>query len=172
MTFSSWRGVVGMINPTMRPGMTEEVSRGTEDEFQSMMPHYEKLVALLAKQGCDIIHPNGAPPFLVHGFKGEAKIVADWEKKYRTRISSVAQNHVREVVRRATVEVDPEELVVLEAARHALGQLDLTILPVGVVQARLRAARGAGRRDQRYAVSRTATMMARIAIPYCKTVIA
>ena len=82
------------------------------------------------------------------------------------------RGHAREVLRRATVEVDPEELVVLEAAGHALGQLDLTILPVGVVQARLRAARGAGRRDQRYAVSRTATMMARIAIPYCKTVIA
>jgi len=27
MTFSSWRGVVGMINPTMRPGVTEEVIR-------------------------------------------------------------------------------------------------------------------------------------------------
>ena len=51
MAFSSWRGVVGMVNPTMRPGMTEEVcrllpegigliplflniSRGTEDEFE------------------------------------------------------------------------------------------------------------------------------------------
>ena len=60
MAFSSWRGVVGMINPTMRPGMTEEVirllpegigliplflniRRGTEDEFETMMPHYEKL---------------------------------------------------------------------------------------------------------------------------------
>ena len=32
---------------------------------------------------------------MVHGFKGEAKIVAGWEKKYKTRISSVAQNHVR-----------------------------------------------------------------------------
>ena len=27
MTFSSWRGVVGMINPTLRPGVTEEVIR-------------------------------------------------------------------------------------------------------------------------------------------------
>ncbi len=27
MPFSSWRGVVGMINPTMRPGVTEEVIR-------------------------------------------------------------------------------------------------------------------------------------------------
>ena len=112
MSFSSWRGVVGMVNPTMRPGMTEEVCRllpegigliplflnirrGTEDEFETMMPHYEKLIALLAEQNCDIIHPNGAPPFMVHGFEGEAKIVAGWEKKYKTRISSVAQNHVR-----------------------------------------------------------------------------
>jgi maleate isomerase len=112
MSFSSWRGVVGMVNPTMRPGMTEEVcrllpegigliplflniSRGTEDEFGAMMPHYEKLVAVLAEQQCDLIHPNGAPPFMVHGFKGEAKIVAAWEKKYKTPIISVAQNHVR-----------------------------------------------------------------------------
>ena len=111
MSFSSWRGVVGMVNPTMRPGMTEEVcrllpegigliplflniSRGTEDEFEKMMPEYEKLIAVLAEQKCDFIHPNGAPPFMVHGFKGEAKIVADWEKKYQTPIMSVAQNHV------------------------------------------------------------------------------
>src|SRR4029450_11664464 len=105
MSFSSWRGVVGMVNPTMRPGMTEEVcrllpegigliplflklsrgtedgfaarrrprgegveltplfvnvSRGTEDEFETMMPHYEKLVGVLAEQKCDLIHPNGA----------------------------------------------------------------------------------------------------------------
>ena len=112
MAFTSWRGIVGMINPTMRPGMTEEVCRllpegigliplflnirrGTEDEFQTMMPHYEKAMALLAEQNCDLIHPNGAPPFLVHGFKGEARIVAAWEKKFKTPIMSVAQNHVR-----------------------------------------------------------------------------
>ena len=112
MSFSSWRGVVGMVNPTMRPGMTEEVCRllpegigliplflnirrGTEDEFETMMPHYEKLIALLAEQNCDLIHPNGAPPFMVQGLKGEAKIVAGWEKKYKTRSCSVAQNHVR-----------------------------------------------------------------------------
>jgi maleate isomerase len=112
MAFSSWRGIVGMVNPTMRPGMTEEVcrllpngigliplflniSRGTEEEFHKMMPHYEALIALLDEQNCDIIHPNGAPPFMVHGFKGEAKIVAAWEKKFKARISSVSQNHVR-----------------------------------------------------------------------------
>ena len=112
MAFSSWRGVVGMINPTLRPGVTEEVirllpegigliplflnvRRGTEDEFETMMPAYEELVAVLAEHGCDLIHPHGAPPFMVHGFKGEARIVAAWEKKFKTPIMSVAQNHVR-----------------------------------------------------------------------------
>ena len=112
MAFSSWRGVVGMINPTMRPGVTEEVirllpegigliplflniRRGTADEFETMMPHYEKLVAVLAEQKCDLIHPHGAPPFMVLGRKGEAEIVTAWEKKYKTPIMSVAQNHVR-----------------------------------------------------------------------------
>jgi maleate isomerase len=111
MTFSSWRGVVGMINPTMRPGVTEEVirllpegigliplflnvRRGTEDEFETMMPAYEKLVAVLAEHGCDLIHPHGAPPFMVQGRKREAEIVKRWEKKYKTPIMTVAQNHV------------------------------------------------------------------------------
>ena len=112
MAFSSWRGVVGMINPTMRPGVTEEVIRllpegigliplflnirsGTQDEFRSMMPHYEKLIAVLAEAGCDLIHPHGAPPFMVQGRRREAEIIKGWEKKYRTPIMSVAQNHVR-----------------------------------------------------------------------------
>src|SRR5215813_2540727 len=111
MKFSSWRGVVGMINPTLRPGVTEEVirllpegigliplflniRRGTEDEFATMMPAYEELVAVLAECGCDLIHPHGAPPFMVQGRKREAEIIKAWEKKYKTPIMSVAQNHV------------------------------------------------------------------------------
>src|SRR5262245_30467271 len=111
MAFSSWRGVVGMINPTLRPGRTEEVirllpegigliplflniRRGTADEFETMMPAYEELVAVLADAGCDLIHPHGAPPFMVQGRKREAEIVKAWEKKYKTPIMSVAQNHV------------------------------------------------------------------------------
>src|SRR4030081_1912454 len=111
MAFSSWRGVVGMINPTLRPGVTEEVirlrpeviglipcflnlRRGTQDEFEGMMPAYEEQVAVLADYGCDLIHPHGAPPFMVQGRKREAQIVTAWEKKYKTPIMSVAQNHV------------------------------------------------------------------------------
>src|SRR5499425_3275133 len=111
MAFSSWRGVVGMINPTMRPGVTEEVirllpegigliplflniRRGTEDEFAAMMPAYEERIAQLAECGCDLIHPHGAPPFMVQGRKREAEIIRAWEKKYKVPIMSVAQNHV------------------------------------------------------------------------------
>jgi len=101
-----------MINPTMRPGVTEEVirllpegiaciplflnmRRGTEDEFKTMMPHYEKAIAQLAEVGCDLIHPHGAPPFMVQGRKRETALVNAWEKKYRVPIFTVAQNHVR-----------------------------------------------------------------------------
>src|SRR5260370_2401914 len=111
MAFSSWRGVVGVINPALRPGVTEGVMRlraegigripvfinmrrGTEDEFAAMMPAYEELVAVLAECGCALIHPHGAPPFMVQGRKREAEIVRAWEKKYKTPIMSVAQNHV------------------------------------------------------------------------------
>src|SRR5215475_1953606 len=102
MAFSSWRGVVGMINPTLRPGVTEEVirllpegigliplflniRRGTEDEFTTMMPAYEELIAVLAECGCDLIHPHGAPPFMVQGRKREAEIIKAWEKNERRR---------------------------------------------------------------------------------------
>src|SRR5882757_4340819 len=103
MAFTSWRGIVGMINPTMRPGVTEEVirllpegiatipvflnvRRGTEDEFKTMMPLYEKQIALLVENGCDLIHPHGAPPFMVQGHKRETALVKAWEKKYKVPI--------------------------------------------------------------------------------------
>jgi maleate isomerase len=111
MAFSSWRGVVGIINPTMRPGVTEETirllpegigviplfldfRRGQRDEFEKAIPDYERNVAILAEQKCDLINPVGAPPFMVLGRKAEARLVAGWERKYKTTIFTVAQNHV------------------------------------------------------------------------------
>lgn len=112
MAFSSWRGVVGLINPTMRPGMTEEVirllpegvgviplflniTRGTREEFKPLMKAYEAEIKRLVPQECDMIHPNGAPPFMVQGFKKEAAIVKAWEKKYKVPIFTAGQNHIR-----------------------------------------------------------------------------
>ncbi len=111
MAFSSWRGLIGMINPTMRPGMTEEVIRllpegigiiplylnitqGTREEFKSVMAAYEAEIQRLVPQEPDLIHPNGAPPFMVLGLEGEAKIVRRWRRKYGIPIFTSGQNHV------------------------------------------------------------------------------
>jgi maleate isomerase len=111
MAFSAWRGIAGIIHPTLRPGALEEfirllpegigvlplftnIRRGTRDEFETVMGAYEEQIALLAKQGCDAIHPNGAPPFMIHGLAGEARIVADWEAKYQVPIFTAGQNHI------------------------------------------------------------------------------
>jgi maleate isomerase len=111
MAFSSRHGVVGLVNPTMRPGPTEELIRllpegigviplflnireGTTAEFKRVVAAYEPQVALLAEQKCDLIHLIGAPPFMVLGRKGETALVAAWRRKYRTPIFTVPQNHV------------------------------------------------------------------------------
>jgi hypothetical protein len=101
MVFASWRGVVGVVKPTHRPGSLEEFirllpegigvvpvylnfKRGTEDEFRAALKAVEEKVAELAEEGLDLIHPEGAPPFMVHGYKGEEKIIKEWESKYKT----------------------------------------------------------------------------------------
>jgi maleate isomerase len=100
MAFNSWRGTVGYIKPSYRPGGLEElirmlpdgigfiplfqnVRRGALDEFKTMIPAYEAKVAELAEIGVDLIHPGGAPPFMMLGYKGEQKLIEEWEKRYK-----------------------------------------------------------------------------------------
>jgi maleate cis-trans isomerase len=111
MSFSAWRGIVGIIHPTLRPGALEEfirllpegigvvplflnIRRGTTDEFKQQMVEYERQIALAAEQGCDVIHPNGAPPFMVQGRAAETRVVSEWEAKYKTPIFTSGQNHI------------------------------------------------------------------------------
>jgi maleate isomerase len=111
MAFSSRLGIVGLVNPTMRPGPTEELIRllpegigviplflniqeGTRTEFKRVVATYGPQVALLAEQKCSLIHLIGAPPFMVLGRKAETRLIAGWQKKYRTPIFTVPQNHV------------------------------------------------------------------------------
>jgi maleate isomerase len=97
--FESWRGVIGDIKPTHRPGSLEEfikllpdgigvipltvgISSGTEQEFRDVLADYQQKAAQLAELGVDLISIGGAPPMMVHGFKGEEKIVKDLEAKH------------------------------------------------------------------------------------------
>jgi maleate cis-trans isomerase len=111
MSYTSWRGVVGVIKPTMRPGSLEEfirllpegigviplfvgIRRGTEDEFREVVDVYEAKVAELVEHKVDVVHPEGAPPFMVHGYKGEDKIIKEWEKKFNIPIVTASMTQV------------------------------------------------------------------------------
>jgi maleate isomerase len=95
----------------MRPGSLEEfirllpegigviplfvgIRRGTEDEFREVIDAYEAKVAELVEHKVDLVHPEGAPPFMVHGYKGEEKIIKDWEKKYKVPIVTASMTQV------------------------------------------------------------------------------
>ena len=112
MTFSSWRGTVGVIKPTMRPGSLEEFIRllpdgigvipvflnireGTESEFRGAVEAIEPKVAELAALKVDLIHQEGAPPFMVHGYDGERAIVNRWENTYGVPILTAGQTQVQ-----------------------------------------------------------------------------
>lgn len=111
MSFASWRGTVGVIKPTYRPGSLEEfirllpdgigviplfldIRRGTQEEFASVLDAVEERVAKLAEIGVDLIHPEGAPPFMVLGARGEAERVAEWERRFRVPIVTAPQTQV------------------------------------------------------------------------------
>lgn len=123
MAFASWRGVVGLVKPTMRPGSLEElirllpegigvlplfldIQRGTSEEFGEVMAAYEERVKVLAAAGVDVIHPEGAPPFMVQGRAGEQAIVSRWEQAYgvpvvtapMTQVEAMAALGLRRVV--------------------------------------------------------------------------
>jgi maleate isomerase len=103
MAFSMWRGTVGLIKPTFRPGSTEDLIRmlpdgigvipfhlnirqGTRAEFAQAIPLYEEKVAELVEIGVDLVHPAGAPPFLLLGYKGEQELLKQWEARYKTPV--------------------------------------------------------------------------------------
>jgi maleate cis-trans isomerase len=108
--FESWRGIVGDIKPTHRPGSLEEfirllpegigvipltvgISSGTEKEFHDVLEDYKAKAAELAGLGVNLIHIGGAPPMMVHGFAGESKIVKDMEAKHGIPVSTSGRSH-------------------------------------------------------------------------------
>lgn len=101
MSSMSWRGVVGLIKPGYRPGSLEEIIRllpegigviplyldegikaGTQKELLDAMEPIKEKVAKLAALKVDLIHPMGAPPFILRGYRGEEEIVKSLEDKH------------------------------------------------------------------------------------------
>jgi maleate cis-trans isomerase len=111
MSFTLWRGVVGMVRPTRRPGTLEELIRllpegigvvplllnfkaGSSAEFLKAIPLYERFATELAEQGVDLIQLLGAPPFMLLGPKEEARLTQRLEKKLKTPVLTDPQMHV------------------------------------------------------------------------------
>ncbi len=110
MAFASWRGTVGLVNPTMRPSLEElfritprgigiiplfnNIRNGTVQELRDVIPGFEARVAELAEAGVDLAHPAGAPPFMVLGYEKERDLIAEWERKYKVPIFTSGQNQI------------------------------------------------------------------------------
>lgn len=109
MAFSSWRGTVGLIKPTMRPGSLEElvrllpegigvipilqtVSKGSADEFETALESYHRNALKLAEAGVDLIHHAGTPPFMMLGVQAEALLMRDWSLETGIPNFTVNQN--------------------------------------------------------------------------------
>ena len=71
------------------------IKEGTTAEFKRAITPYEPLVAQLAEIGCDLIHPEGAPPFMLLGYEGEAALIKKWERAHKVPVFTSGSNHVR-----------------------------------------------------------------------------
>jgi maleate cis-trans isomerase len=118
-----WKGVVGLVKPTFRPGSLDRfvrlmpdgvcvlpryvgVSAGTEHEFQQALAIAEERVAELAKLKVDLILVQGVPPVMLKGYAFDAELMATLEKRYgvpvltatRTQVDALKALKVRRIV--------------------------------------------------------------------------
>src|SRR6266511_2258757 len=71
-----------------------DIREQTEEEFKSVLDETAGRVDALAAQNVDLIHPIGAPVFMVHGYAGEQRIIEDWTAKHKLPIFTSGQSHV------------------------------------------------------------------------------
>ena len=52
------------------------------EEFKAAIPFYEQSAEELAKEGADLVHLEGTPPFLILGYQKERQTLADWQRRF------------------------------------------------------------------------------------------
>lgn len=102
---------VGCIKPTRKSGSHADlekllpdgiativrhfdITHGTLEEFTEVMAGYDEAVGQHAEAGVDLIHPEGTPPFMLRGLKGEREIVARWEAEHGIPVFTSAMSQV------------------------------------------------------------------------------
>ena len=96
----SWRGTIGVIKPGIGTASLVEFIRllpdginviptfadireHSVDGFRDALESYREKLAWLAGLGvCNLLHPEGAPPFMVRGRAAERALVEEWEEQY------------------------------------------------------------------------------------------
>src|SRR5712671_3440893 len=108
---ANYRGVVGDIKPRANDSALVDMIKilpegigvipvylnltsGSREEYGSAYGTYEKHIAYLAAQKCNVISIEGAPPFMLLGPDGEKKMVDGWKEKYKTDMFTSSQNQV------------------------------------------------------------------------------
>src|SRR5262245_52241712 len=112
----NWHGTVGIVRTGYSTGPTEDLIRlvpegigfilayaglseftggwtgdALAEGFRQARESYHQQGAELAKLGmCDLIHTQGAPPFMVAGFHGEREILRQWEAEYEVPVFTSA----------------------------------------------------------------------------------
>jgi maleate cis-trans isomerase len=76
-----------LLMSMLPPGVTASaryapVQEGRMEEFEAAIPFYEMSAGELAREGADLIHLEGTPPFLILGYDEERRTIADWERRF------------------------------------------------------------------------------------------
>lgn len=64
------------------------------DEFRAAMPAYAEKVASLAAKGVDMIHPEGAPPFMLQGRPEETRLIDEWQTRHGVPVFTTGSTQV------------------------------------------------------------------------------
>ncbi len=100
-----WRGTVGLVKPTFRPGPLEAfirllpagvcvvpryvgISGGTEKEFREALTIADQRVGELAALNVDLVLLQGAPPFMLRGPEFDRENSRQLREKYATPVQS------------------------------------------------------------------------------------
>jgi hypothetical protein len=66
----------------------------SREEYGGSYATYERHIAYLASQKCNVIVIEGAPPFMLLGPAREAEMIEGWKRKYNTDMFTSSQNQV------------------------------------------------------------------------------
>jgi len=100
MTGNAVHATVGVIKPVQEPESQRQLESIMPEgvafesihlgikyrsvaEFRDVMAVYEERVPEMAARGVDLLHPEGAPPFMLEGLAGERDRIKAWEDRFQ-----------------------------------------------------------------------------------------